>query len=120
MKVKNKKIKLKIKKPKGRPQWLCLHGHSHLYKIKPATHFIRILFFLQFARVFINMRPIAFTKQLIGSFHYIIDGFQTYGVHTCRYDESSECETARQHKVEEVACYRSETNIDGGTPESPF
>ena len=31
------------------------------------------------------------------------------------YDESSECETARQHKVAEVACYRLERTIEGGS-----
>ena len=31
----------------------------------------------------------------------------------CHYDESSECETARQHKVAGVACYRLERTLMG-------
>ena len=31
------------------------------------------------------------------------------------YDESSECATARQHKVAKVACYRIERTLMGST-----
>ena len=43
-----------------------------------------------------------------------IDAWVRHLIIVFGYDESSECATARQHKVAEViACYRLEMNTDG-------
>ena len=39
--------------------------------------------------------------------------YRSIGLYLRHYDESSECATARQHKVAEVACYRLERTLMG-------
>lgn len=55
-------------------------------------------------------------SSLVGVHFWLILHGLHRNVEPCHYDESSECATARQHNVAEVACYRPPRgHTDGGT-----
>ena len=87
-------------------------SYEYIYARASATRTSTRMTHTTYANLFTND---AGTTPCLGVSIGLTSHFPEYLRH---YDESSECETARQHKVAEVACYRLERTLMGCT--DPF